>query len=448
MTLGSGAARLVEEVRTAVGADRDDVAPVVHGRTGLAGPLDVPGLAVGAVAAQLLAARALDDDALDDGALDDGAPARVRIDAGHVAASFAGERHVRFHGKPAGGGFAPLSRFWRTADGWVRLHGNYPRHRAAVRVVLGEEVASAALEWRAEELETAVVAAGGAAAAVRSAAAWAAHPQAAALHGQPLVVVTRAAEHPGRRVRLRGLRVLDLTRVIAGPVATRALAAQGADVLRVDSPRAPDDPGLLLDTGAGKRHVLLDLAHRHDRGRVEELLAGADVVVQGYRPGALDAHGLDPGSLAGRHPHLVVARLSAWGTRGPWGSRRGFDSLVQAATGIAVLYGDGGAPGALPVQALDHATGHLAAAAVLGLLRRQRDEGGGWCAELSLAATAHHLLAAGPADEPPGPAPDPGPWLVELPSPAGPVTVVAPPGAPARPTGALLPPHARPRWLP
>ncbi|SEL23827.1 CoA-transferase family III [Blastococcus sp. DSM 46786] len=438
MTLPPGAAGLVDEVRTAVGATWDVGAPVLRARTGLGGALDVPGLAVGAVAAQLLAARALED----------ASPGPLSLDAGHVAASFAGERHVRFHGKPAGGGFAPLSRFWRTADGWVRLHGNYPRHRAAATAVLGEDVASAALGWRAEELETAVVAAGGAAAAVRGAAAWAALPQAAAVRERPLVAVARTAAHPGRRVGLRGLRVLDLTRVIAGPVATRALAAQGADVLRIDAPQAPDDPALLDDTGAGKRHVLLDLADRHDRARVEELVAAADVVVQGYRPGALDAHGLDPGSLAERYPHLVVARLSAWGTRGPWGSRRGFDSLVQAATGIAALYGGDEAPGALPVQALDHATGHLAAAAVLGLIGRQQDEGGGWCAELSLAATAHWLLGTGPGHEPPGNPPDPGPWLVELPSPAGPVTVVGPPGAPPFTTGALLPPGTRPRWLP
>ncbi|MGY1848114.1 CoA transferase [Blastococcus sp. SYSU DS1021] len=438
MTLPPGAARLVDEVGTAIGAAWDVGVPLVRARTGLAGRLDVPGLAIGAVAAQLLAARDVGEVA----------ERPLHLDAGHVAASFAGERHVRFHGKPAGGGFAPLSRFWRTADGWVRLHGNYPQHRAAATAVLGEDVASAALRWRAEELETAVVEAGGAAAAVRSEAVWAAHPQAAAVREQPLVAVTHVAEHPGRCVALRGMRVLDLTRVIAGPVATRALAAHGADVLRVDSPQAPDDLGLLRDTGAGKRHVLLDLADRHDRTRVEELVAGADVVVQGYRPGALDGHGLDPGSLAERHPHLVVVRLSAWGTRGPWGSRRGFDSLVQAATGIATAYGEGDVPGALPVQALDHATGHLAAAAVLGLLGRQRTEGGGWCADLSLAATAHWLLDARPGDERPGPPIDPGPWLVELPSPAGPVTVVAPPGRPPWTAGALLPPSTRPRWLP
>lgn len=438
MNLPPGAARLIEEVATAVGVTWDAGVVALRGSTGLAGPLDVPGLAVGAVTAQLLAARALQD----------GAAGALVLGAGHVAASFAGERHVRFHGKPAGGGFAPLSRFWRTADGWIRLHGNYAAHHAAATAVLGEDVASAALDWDAEELETAVVAAGGAAAAVRSATAWAALPPAAAVRERPLVAVTRTAEHAGRRVRLSGLRVLDLTRVIAGPVATRALAAHGADVLRVDAPQAPDDVALLRDIGAGKRHVLLDLADRHDRARVEELVAAADVVVQGYRPGALDAHGLDPGSLAERYPHLVVARLSAWGTHGPWGGRRGFDSLVQAATGIAAVYGDEEAPGALPVQALDHATGHLAAAAVLGLLARQRDEGGGWCAELSLAAAAHHLLAAGPGDEQPGPPQDPAPWLVELPTPAGPVTVVRPPGAPAWPTGALLPPSTRPRWLP
>jgi crotonobetainyl-CoA:carnitine CoA-transferase CaiB-like acyl-CoA transferase len=171
-------------------------------------------------------------------------------------------------------------------------------------------------------------------------------------------------------------------------------------------------------------------------------------VVQGYRPGALDAFGMDPAALAQRHPHLVVVRLSAWGTSGPWAGRRGFDSLVQAATGIATVYGTSGEPGALPAQALDHATGYLAAATVLAALVRQRTEGGGWYGELSLAQTAHRLLAARRDASPPGPVPDPGPWLQTLDSTDGSVTVVAPPGSPPWTTAAVLPPDAAPEWLP
>jgi CoA-transferase family III len=314
--------------------------------------------------------------------------------------------------------------------------------------VLGtDDPVAAAAGRRAEELESAVVAEGGAAAAVRTPEQWAAHPQGAAVAGLPLLTLRRIADGPPRDVRLDGLRVLDLTRVIAGPVATRTLASHGADVLRIDGPRLPEDPGGLAETGPGKRHAVVDLASRSGRATVEELLAGADAVVQGYRPGALDAFGLDPGSLADRHPHLAVVRLRAWGEAGPWQDRRGFDSLVQAATGIGSLLGGGTGPGVLPAQALDHATGHLAAAAVLTALARRRDEGGAWHAELSLAQTAHWLLGAGVPGEPPGPEPDAARWLVELPSPDGALTVVAPPGSPVWRRG-LLPAGPHPRWLP
>jgi crotonobetainyl-CoA:carnitine CoA-transferase CaiB-like acyl-CoA transferase len=411
----------------------------VRGATGLAGPLPVPDLAVGAVAAQLLAARELC-----------GERPAVDLDAAAVGFSFRSERHARQGGVPLGTGFAPLSRFWRTADGWLRLHGNYPHHRAAALAVLGDgDPAEAIARWRAEDLETAVVEAGGAAAAVRTRAGWAAHPQGAAVARLPLLSLSRIADGPARDVALDGLRVLDLTRVIAGPVATRTLASHGADVLRLDSPRLPEDPAGLLETGPGKRHAVVDLASRSGRATAEELLAGADVVVQGYRPGALDAFGLDPASLRERHPRLAVVRVRAWGAGGPWEGRRGFDSLVQAASGIAdaLATGDGrgGGPGTLPAQALDHATGHLAAAAALRAVTRRRAEGGVWSAELSLAQAAHRLLAApAPAPEPPGDV-DGDRYLVELPSPAGPVTLVAPPGSPPWRTGLT---ETAPAWLP
>jgi hypothetical protein len=429
---------LLAEVARATGVPLD-VPLQVDGDTGLGGPLAVSDLVLGSVAAQLAAARLLA-----------GERAPVRLDAAHVGLAVRSERYVRLAGRPVGMGFAPLSRFWRTADGWLRLHGNYPHHRAAAASVLGsddvEAVGTAALGWRAEELESAVVAAGGAAAAVRTPEGWAGSAQGRAVTELPLLSLGPAAEGPPRRPEPRGLRVLDLTRVIAGPVATRVLASHGADVLRVDGPRLPDLRDGLVDTGVGKRHVVLDLAEARDRAAVEELAAAADVVVQGYRPGAMEAFGMDPAALAQRHPHLVVVRLSAWGLRGPWAARRGFDSLVQAATGIATVTGTPEEPGALPAQALDHATGYLAAATVLAALTRQRDEGGGWYGELSLAQTAHWLLAAPRNASVPGPAVDPEPYLQTLDSPDGPVTVVAPPGSPRWTSAAVLPPHADPVW--
>src|SRR5262249_27966654 len=171
----------------------------------------------------------------------------------------------------------------------------------------------------------------------------------------------------------QGIRVLDLTRVIAGPVAGRTLGALGAEVLRVDPPHLPELTQQHLDTGPGKRAAALDLSDELPR---EALLAGADVVLAGYRPGALARFGLSAPELADRHPGTVHVSLSAWGTTGPWATRRGFDSLVQVATGIAAECGGGdGTPGALPAQVLDHATGHLAAGAALrALAARARGE--------------------------------------------------------------------------
>jgi crotonobetainyl-CoA:carnitine CoA-transferase CaiB-like acyl-CoA transferase len=225
--------------------------------------------------------------------------------------------------------------------------------------------------------------------------------------------------------------VLDLTRVIAGPVATRYLGALGADVLRLDP---PDRPELTMQTYDGllaKRSALLDFGVDGGHDRLHDLLSGADVLVHGYRPHALDRFGLDPQTLAERHPGLVVVSLSAWGSRGPWGGRRGFDSIVQAASGIAMAESpDGERPGALPCQLLDHGTGYLCAAAALQALARQSARGGTQFRELSLARTAHWLLGQPreAAEIPPPGDDDEQTWLTTLDSAAGPVTTVLPPG--------------------
>jgi hypothetical protein len=344
-----------------------------------------------------------------------GTGARVGVDTRGLAVALRSERHARRDGRPGGDPFDPLSAFHRAADGWIRLHANYPWHRAAALRVLGAtgEDAPAAIARRdAVELETALHEAGGVAAAVRTAERWRAETG----PPPPLVehrVLGAAPPRPVRRPR-----VLDLTRVIAGPVATRTLAAHGADVLRLDHPDRPELPLQCWDGLPGKRSALLDLA---DAGRREALLAGADVVVTGYRPRALDRFGLAPGALAERHPGLVVVTLSAWGERGPWGGRRGFDSLVQAACGIALVEGS---PGALPAQVLDHATGHLAAAGALLALHRQRCGGGTHHVRLALAGTAA-WLQAGPRGGADGAVDvDPAPHLVR----AGRYTLAAPPG--------------------
>jgi hypothetical protein len=398
---------------------RDEL-PVVEVRPAvpLACALPVARLAVAAVAAQLLAAQRLDA----------GTDRPLVLDGPHVAAAFTSERHYRRVDGAGAVGFAPLSRFHRTAAGWLRLHANYPHHRRAVHEALGADPTDRLQELAAGEAEDLVVAAGGVAAAVRSAAQWGEHPQGAAVAALPLLSLTQVAPAAPRRPRLAGLRVLDLTRVIAGPVCTRTLASHGADVLRVDSPALPEDLDTLLETGSGKRRVLLDLREAADRRRFEELLGAADVLVQGYRPASLHRFGLAPQELAERHPHLVLADVSAWGRTGPWATRRGFDSIVQAASGIAsTLAAADGTPGVLPAQALDHGAGHLLAATVLTALRRQRD-GGVWRAEVSLARLAHWLLSDAPVekDAEPASAPAVDVPLLRLSTSYGAVDVVPP----------------------
>ncbi|MET9950725.1 CoA transferase [Streptomyces sp. NPDC006339] len=328
-----------------------------------------------------------------------GLPGRVRVDDGAVATAFVSERHLRVNGR-APVNFAPLSRFWRASDGWVRTHANYPHHEEALLRALGttasaDAVAAAIGGRTAVEVETAVYEAGGLAVAVRGPEQWAAHPQGREVAARPLLTRERLDEAPPRRTgrRTGPLRVLDLTRVIAGPVATRTLALLGADVLRIDPPDNPELPDQHADADIGKRTAALDLDRPSDRRTFGELLDAADVLVTGYRPGALDRYDL-------HRPGLVTARLSAWGDYGPWGGRRGFDSLVQAATGIAVTEGSAEQPGVLPAQALDHGTGYLLAAAVLRSLTEQDRDGGTRLVRLALAQTGHFLTHGLPRYEP------------------------------------------------
>lgn len=397
---------------------------------------------------------------------------RVSLDTRHVATAVRSERYLRVNGELAGAGFAPLSRFWRASDGWIRLHANYPWHRDRLLQVLGTTddptAVGAAIEaWAVHELEEAVVAAGGVAAGVRSPEEWRAHPQGVVLDVLPLSDITRIgnaaarARAPAEREAAREIRMLDLTRVIAGPVCTRTLAAHGADVLRIDTPALPEMEAQAIDVLPGKRSAFVDLKSPVGDAEFEHLLDGADVVVSGYRPGSLHQFGLSPAALAARHPGLVVLELSAWGHEGPWAGRRGFDSLVQAACGIAVAESRGGeTPGVLPAQALDHATGYLAAAAILIALDRQAREGGTWHIRCSLAQTASFLLrqpriaatreATGEAI-----AVDPidaSPYLVAMARHREQITIVRPPGAlDGRPLEWPGPPaylgSASPRWL-
>ena len=370
--------------------------------------LPVEDVAIACVASALTAAAALQQ------ARGGRAPSTITLDRNEVAASVRSERYFRVDGAASGLGFAPLSRFWPTADGWLRTHANYPWHHAALLRALGlaadagddvDAVGAALASAPAAELEDAIVGAGGLAAAVRSLAQWQAHPQGRAVAAEPLVARERlgdspASVRPAGPLPASGVRVLDLTRVIAGPVATRYLGALGAEVLRIDPPHRLDLPlGTLSETLLAKRSSLLDLGTPSSLATFHELLANADVVVHGYRGGALARFGLAPEDLAQRHPHLVCVSHDAWGHTGPWAQRRGFDSIVQAASGIATIESpDGAQPGVLPCQLLDHGTGYLVAAAALDGLRARIEEGGTQVRTLSLARTAAWLTAGAPLE--------------------------------------------------
>ena len=374
-----------------------------------------------------------------------GSTSHAALDRAHVASAVRSERHFRQDGSPGGLGFAPLSRFWATSDGWIRTHANYPWHRAALLSALAtapdvDDIEAAMAERLAEDIEQAVFAAGGVAGAVRTLEAWASHPQGRAVASEPLIGHRLAGDAPPRVRRvgqagdlpMEGVRVLDLTRVIAGPVCTRYLAALGAEVLRVDPPDHPDlPPGQPGDTLLAKRSTLVDFDTPEGARTLHDLIDLADVVVCGYRPGSLGRFGLGAEQLADRHPGLVVLHLSAWGFTGPWSDRRGFDSIVQAPSGIAMSESSTGTePGALPCQLLDHGTGYLAAAAVLDGIRRQEVSGGTHVRQVSLARTAWWLTslprAARSSDETAGA--DVSTWLVDLVSSRGPIRAVSPPG--------------------
>lgn len=300
----------------------------------------------------------------------------------------------------------PIAGDYRTIDGWIRLHTNAPHHRAAALSVLGDcadrsELGPIVDKWAAGALESAIVEAGGCAATLYDHESWASHPQGRAVRREPLIHWRAHAQvepQSGNRNQTRplsGIRVLDLTRVLAGPVAGRFLAAYGADVLRIDPPDW-DEPGVVPEVTLGKRCAMLDLKAADDRVVLEALLSEADLLLHGYRADALTGLGYGGDQLRRINPRLIDVSLNAYGWSGPWVNRRGFDSLVQMSSGIAeygMRMSGADHPQPLPVQALDHATGYLMAAAILHALCERASTGRILSARLSLARVA--LLLTG-----------------------------------------------------
>lgn len=358
--------------------------------------------AVVPIAATALAAREIDR-------LRNGRSQRVKVDMRHAAVECRSERYLRIDGQPPAELWDDLAGAYVCGDGrYIRLHTNFAHHRDGVVRLLDcaperEAVAAALAGWDAEAFETAATEAGLVVAAMRSFAEWDDHPHSGPLAAQPLVRLRKIGEAPPRAFApgprpLSGLRVMELTRIIAGPVAGRALAAHGAEVLRLLGPTVPTIDTLDIDSGRGKRSAWLDLSTAHGVAAAQELAATADVVLQSYRPGTLAARGLDPQSLARLRPGIVLASLSAYGETGAWGGKRGFDSLVQTATGFNHAEAEAAGrerPTPLPMQILDHGSGYLLACGILMALLRQTVEGGSWRVDVSLARTGHWLRGLG-----------------------------------------------------
>jgi crotonobetainyl-CoA:carnitine CoA-transferase CaiB-like acyl-CoA transferase len=333
----------------------------------------------------------------------------VAVDMRHAIVECRSERYLRVDGKPPGPTWDAIAGIYKTRDQrYVRLHTNFRHHREAVCKLLNckpqrNEVQAALMQWDGEAFETAAYAGGGVVALMRSHEEWSALPHAKALAALPPITIEKIGEAaprpwPAGERPLAGLRVLDLSRVIAGPVAGRALAAHGADVLLISGPDLPAIPWLTIDTGRGKLTSFIELKSEPGRDQLRDLLASADIFSQGYRPRAIAGLGFSPQDAAKISPGIVYVSLSAYGHSGPWAERRGFDSLVQTASGFNHAEGEAAAvegPKELPAQMLDHASGYLMAFGAMMARARQSREGGSWHVRVSLAQTGRWLWNLG-----------------------------------------------------
>ena len=336
---------------------------------------------------------------------------QVGIDTRQATASLRSGKYLAMDGKPVAAERTPVMGVYPAKNGrWSYLHCNFPNHRDAALGVLGvaedrEAVRRAVAQWDAPELEEAIIAAKGAGGMVRSMHEWAQHPQSAAVASLPLLEIDRIGDAPplplpeGDRP-LSGIRVLDLTRVLAGPTCARTLAEHGADVMKISGPHLPFSPSQELDTGHGKLSAHVDLRDPAQLETLRSLVSEADVFSQGYRPGTLASRGLSPQQLAEVRPGIVYVSLSAFGRVGPWAERRGFDTVVQTVSGITHRQGElfpGAEPGPqfYPVSAIDYLTGYLMAFGAMVALARRAREGGSWLVRASLAQTGRWLVDRG-----------------------------------------------------
>ncbi len=351
--------------------------------------LPIGPLAVAALGATGLAAATLWQ-------LRGGSPQQVGIAMRAATLGMTTATYLRVDGKPVKS-WDPITGYYRVRDGWVYLHGNFPHLRDGLLRLFGvrndaEALRKALTGWSATEVEDAAGTRGLCGVVTRDRAAWAAHPQALATTTLPLIEITRIGDAPRRRLTpgprpLSDMRVLDLSRVIAGPMATRTLAEHGATVMLVSAPHLPAIESLVIDTGFGKHSSMVDLTTASGSATLRELADSADVFLNAYRPGTLEQRGFSPAAMAQLRPGMIYVNISAFSRAGPWAQRRGYDTLVAAATGLT-WNGDHRPPARLPCQPLDYLTGYLGALGTMIALQRQVREGGSWHVQLSLERTA------------------------------------------------------------
>ena len=339
----------------------------------------------------------------------------VSVDARRATASLRSGKYMQMDGAGVSTERNAVMGVYPTKDGrWSYLHCNFPNHRAAALNVLGvaedrDAVTKAVAKWNAQDLEDAIIEAKGAGGMVRTMEEWTKHPQAAAIANLPLMEIVKLSDSPPEALPegsrpLSGVRVLDLTRVLAGPTCARTLAEHGADVMKITGAHLPNIGYQEYDTGHGKLNAQLDLREMKDMETLRELVSQTDVFSQGYRPGTLGGRGLSPEELAELRPGIVYISLCAFSHTGPWASRRGFDTVVQTVSGITNRQGDlfpGATPGPqfYPVSAIDYLTGYLMAFGGMVALNRRVHEGGSWLVRISLAQVGRWLVSQGEIPE-------------------------------------------------
>jgi len=291
---------------------------------------------------------------------------------------------------------SPMSgEFYPTRDGrFVKIELFYPRLRDAMFKVLKcaptqKAVEAAIMQWDGEALELAIREECGAIGMVRTAEEWRSHPVGARLAGKPVVEIEKIGDSDpipfpeGLGKPLQGIRILDCTHVIGGPVTGRTLAEFGADVLHLSKPNYPDHVNWRLETDIGKRAAYCDFDDEEDMRQFFRLLQDADVFTCSYLN--LDQRGISPKRLATSRPGIISHELRCFDFEGEWANFRGFDMIAVAVSGYVDSEGAVDAP-IMPLQVIfaDYLAAYVGSAAVSAALLRRAQEGGSYQVRVSL----------------------------------------------------------------